>query len=407
MQDTELYQQLLGLVEPWYIEKVELSIEKREIYVQVKHPAGQRFRCPECNQDCSVYDHQERLWRHLDSCQFKTYLCCDVPRIQCRQHGVKQVRLPWAETGSSFTAMFERFVIDLLKACSKKDAAELLDLSWDQVDTIMRRAVQRGLERKTATPLPKLGVDEKAFRKGHHYLTIVVNAETGAVEYIGQDRTKASLDGFFQSISQQQRESIETIAMDMWEPYRQSVVEHIPDAEEKIVLDRFHIMKHVSEAVDKVRRQEHRELRKSGESVLTNTKYLWLYAAENLPEDRREEFHTLQQLNLRVSKAWAIKEQLRSLWNYRYMANAFKFFRRWYYWATHSRLQPIIKVAKMFLKHSKFILNYIKHRLTNAVAEGTNSKIQEIKKRACGFRNIDNFTTAILFHCGKLNLYPH
>jgi transposase len=144
--------------------------------------------------------------------------------------------------------LFERFAIDVLKACSKKDAARLLRLSWDQVDTIMRRAVRRGRKRKATVPLPQIGIDEKPFRKGDHYLTLVIDVQRSAVEYIEEERTKASLDGFFTSLTNEQRSSIQTVAMDMWEPYRQSVIEHLPPAEEKIVLDRFHLMKHMTDA---------------------------------------------------------------------------------------------------------------------------------------------------------------
>lgn len=314
--------------------------------------------------------------------------------------------VPWAESGSQFTALFERFAIDVLLGCSKKKAASLLRVSWDEVHGVMKRAVRRGLEKKTTKPLTKIGIDEKAFRKGHNSITLVVDAQEGSVEYLAEERTKESLDGFFKGLSKDQREGIDTIAMDMWEPYRQSVREHVPNAEEKMVLDRFHLMKHLSEAVDKVRKREHREMLKQGKSPLTHTKYLWLYAQENIPEERLEEFDRLRAMTLKVGRAWSLKEHLRALWRYRYPASALKFFQRWFFWATHSRLEPMIKVAKRFQRHLPFILNYIKHRLTNAVAEDLNSKIQEIKKRACGFRNMENFKTAILFHCGKLQLYP-
>jgi transposase len=303
--------------------------------------------------------------------------------------------------------LFERFAIDVLRACSKQDAAALLRMSWDEADAIMTRAVRRGQRRKVTGNVTNIGIDEKAFRKGHDYLTLVVNAETSAVEYVARERTKESLDGFFRPLSATQRAQISTVTMDMWEPYHQSVREFVPHADDKIVLDRFHLMKYMSEAVDKVRRREHKELRKMGDSVLTKTKYLWLYAAENVPAERKQEFQRLRKLNLRVGKAWTIKEQLRTLWSYVYPARAQAFFQRWYFWATHSRLQSVIEVAKMFKRHARHILNFITHPFTNAVAEGINSKIQEIKKRACGFRNFDNFKTAIFFHCGNLDLYPH
>ncbi len=406
MQDTELYRQLLGLVEPWFVDYVEMSLETQEIHVWVDHPPGAEFNCPECRKPCRMYDHVDRQWRHLDSCQFKTLVHAQVPRVECKVHGVRQVHVPWAEVGAQFTALFERFAIDLLQGCSKKKASALLCISWDEANGIMQRAVQRGLKRKKTKTLKKLGIDEKAFRKGHHYLTLVVDAEEGSVEYIAEGRTKESLDGFFQGLPEKQRARIDTVVMDLWEPYRLSVREHIPEADKKIVADRFHLMKHLTDAVDKVRKKEHRELGRQGDSPLTKTKYLWLYAQENVPPERREEFKLLRSMQLRVSRAWSIKEHLRGLWSYLYPASALKFFKHWFNWATHSRLKPIIDVAKLFQRHLPFILNYITHRLTNAVAEGLNSKIQEIKKRACGFRNLENFKTAIFFHCGKLQLYP-
>lgn len=407
MQDTELYRLLLGLQEPWLIDQLEMRTKEEAIHIWIDHAPGVEFACAECQVTCRVYDHVERQWRHLDSCQFKTIVHAQVPRIDCQEHGVRQVIVPWAESGSQFTKFFERFAIEVLQGCSKKKAASLLRVSWDEVDGVMKRAVCRGLARKEAKQLTKIGIDEKAFRKGHDYLTLVVDAEEGSVAYVGQDRCKESLDGFFQALSEEQRARIETIAMDMWEPYRQSVREHVPAADEKMVLDRFHLMKHLSEAVDNVRKQEHRAFQKHGESPLTHTKYLWLYAKENIPEKYRIEFRRLRSMDLKVGKAWSIKEHLRALWSYLYPASALKFFQHWFFWATHSRLGPIIEVAKKFKRHLPFILNYIKHRLTNAVAEGLNSKIQEIKKRACGFRNIENFKIAILFHCGKLQLFPH
>lgn len=174
-----------------------------------------------------------------------------------------------------------------------------------------------------------------------------------------------------------------------------------------MVFDRFRLMKHTMEAVDKVRRQEHRVLLQQGSSPLTGTKYLWLYAQEHIPDHRREEFHQLRSLNLKVGRAWAIKESVRKLWSYVRWDHALRFFQQWFWCATHSRLQPIRKVAHMFKRHLFNIFTYTKHRLTNAVAEGLNNKIQQIKEMVYGFRNIEHFKIAIYFHYGGLDLYPH
>ncbi len=408
MRDTELYRHLLGLVEPWAVERVALDVKGQRVEVWVKHPAGQEFPCPECGTRAGVRDHVERTWRHLDSCQFQTFLHCRVPRVACPTHGVKQVKLPWAEARSQFTALFERLAIDLLQECSLSGAAGILRITWDEAWGILARAVARGQARKAPAALRRIGIDEKAFKRGHHYLTLVVNAEEPRVEYIGEDRKTESLAGFFQTLTKEQRAALEAIATDMWEPYLQAIRAAVPEADQKIVFDRFHVMQHVLEAVDKVRRQEHRALEKAqGESHLTGTKRLWLYSEENLPERYRPEFEQLKALDLKVGRAWAIKETLRALWDYRAPGWARRFFQRWFWWATHSRLAPVREVAHMLKRHLDNIVTYAKHRLTNAVAEGLNSKIQGIIKTACGFRNLQHFKIAILFHCGGLDLYPH
>ncbi len=407
MQDTELYRHLLGLVAPWVVERVELNIPGERVDVWVGYPKGQRFPCAECQEEYSVYDHQDRAWRHLDSCHFQTIIHCRVPRVECPTHGVRQARVPWAERGSQFTQLFERLAIDLLQECSVAGAAAILRISWDEAWGIMQRAVARGQARKAAQPLRRLGIDEKAARKGHRYLTLVVDEERGQVEYVAEGRKQESLDGFFHRLTPEQRATVTAIALDMWEPYILSIHAHVPQAETKMVFDRFHIMKHVTEAVDLVRRHEHRALRREGTSPLTGTKYLWLYARENLPQERREEFAVLQGLHLKVGRAWAMKEHLRGLWAHTSVEAARRFFQRWFWWATHSRLAPMRAVAHLLKRHLANVLTYITHHITNAVAEGLNSKIQQIKKTAYGFRNIDHFMTAIYFHCGGLDLHPH
>ena len=166
-------------------------------------------------------------------------------------------------------------------------------------------------------------------------------------------------------------------------------------------------MKHMGEAVDTVRKREHRELRAEGIETLTGSKYLWLYAESNLPDKHKGRFRALKALNLRTARAWAIKESLSALWRYRRPGWALKFYTQWFFWATHSRLQPVIDVAYMIKRHLYGVLNYFSAaRITNAAAEGLNSKIQTIKKMAYGFRNQEHFKTAIFFHCGGLQLYP-
>jgi transposase len=408
VRDVELYAQVLGLVDPWFVDDVELSIETRRVEVAVAHHEGRLWPCPTCGTELPLYDHsEERLWRHLDTGGLQTFLRARPPRVRCPEHGVLQVNLPWAEPRSRFTRAFERFAIDVMKQTDVTGAAEILGTTWDACFGIMERAVARGRARKKHQLPALIGVDEKAVAKGHSYLTLVYSIEGASVEYIAEDRKQASLDAYFEDFSSEERQGVRAIVMDMWEPYITSAKEHLDDAERKIVFDRFHIMKHMGEAVDTVRKRENRELRSDGIEALVGTKYMWLYAERNLPAKHKGVFQSLKALNLKTARAWAIKESLAVLWNYHRIAWATKFYMQWFFWATHSRLKPVIDVAYTIKRHLYGVLNYFTAaRITNAAAEGLNSKIQTIKKMAYGYRNKEHFKTAIFFHCGGLQLYP-
>ena len=407
MESVELYRQLLGLGAPWTVERVELDVGKGHVEVYVGHAPGQRFACPECGQELAVYDHlDERVWRHLDSMQFLTYLHARPPRVSCSQHGVKQVRLPWAEPGGRFTHLFEALGITVLRATNVKRAAQILRVSWDEAWHIMERAVMRGRAAKGRSMPSLLGVDEKAIAKGHSYMTLVCDLQAATVEYIGEERREASLAAYFEAFPQTSREQVEAISLDMWPAYINACQASVPGADHKMVFDRFHIMRHVLEALDKVRKREHKTLMSQGDSRLAKSKYLWLYSEENLPQRSKEHFQAIKSMELKTARAWALKESLRQLWNYQTAGWAQRFWQRWYFWAAHSRLAPMIEAAKLIARHLPNVLTYFKHRITNAVAEGLNSKIATVQKRACGYRNPDHFKIAVYFHCGGLNLYP-
>lgn len=402
MNDVELYERVLGLEEPWRVERVQLNLKQQRVDVWLTHEAGVKWACPRCGKSWATHDHvAERTWRHLDTCQFQTHVHARIPRVQCAEHGVVQTRVPWAEPHGRFTLLFERWIIEVLSETKTiSGACVLLGISWDEAFGVMDRAVDRGLARKQSTPVRYVGVDEKAFRKGHSYMTVVCDIERGTVEHVAEGRTSESLEEYYELLTPPQLRAIEGVAMDMWEPYVKATMRHVPLAADKIVFDRFHVMKQMNEAVDKVRRAEHRELKAEGDDTLTGTKHLWLYAAENLPEKSLPRFEEVRDLELKTSRAWAIKETLRQLWAYRSAGWARRFFAKWFGWARRSQLTPVKRVAQTLKTHLQNLLTYCLHPITNAVAEGLNSKIMTIKRLACGYRNKDNFKTAILFFCG-------
>jgi transposase len=383
-------------------------MEEQQIDVCVEHPSGTKFCCPECGRSLACYDHvRDRQWRHLDSCQFKTILHAAVPRVQCPEHGVKQVRVPWAEKQSRFTILFERLAIDVLLATQTVTGAmSILRTNWDQTWNLLQRAVRRGQDRKEDKPLPRIGIDEKAFSKGQSYITLLYDLDNSTVEAITDGNNTESGNACFSQLSLEQIASVEAVAMDMSAAYVKAAKQCIPLAEEKIVHDRFHVMQHATKAVDKVRRGEHRRLKKENDHRLSKTRYIWLTSQENLTDKQRMLLEDVFHLRLETGKAWAYKELLRDLWNHDDAASATIYFKDWYRRVIHTKLEPMKKVARMIKERLANVVSYCTHGITNAVAEGINSKIMSIKRRVGGYRNIENFKTAIFFHCGRLDLYP-
>jgi transposase len=402
---TEHYRQLLGLDASWEVSEVSLSLEEKRVEITLVHRGGP-VTCPDCDAKCSIADHApERTWRHLDTMQFETVLRAQTPRAKCKACGVKTTTVPWAGRHSRFTLMFEAFAIEVLQACGNvKSVAGLIGLDWNSVHRIMERAVERGLACRELESLQYAGIDEKSFRRGHSYISILTDLTGHRVLEVAEDRTEEATNKLWENLTDKQKDQIEAVAVDMWPAFANSIETNAPRAE--IVHDRFHISKHLNEAVDKVRRQENKALMKADDDRLKGTKQSWLFNPENMDEDRWIEFDALKDQELKTSRAWAIKEQFRWFWEYCYAGNARKFFDRWYGWATRSRLKPIIKVAKMLKRHLENTLTYFRHGITNAMSEGFNSRIQSIKSQARGFRAFENYRTRILFYCGKLKLMP-
>lgn len=405
MHDTDLYARILGIAAPWQVSEVQLRLEQGEVVVRVSRDAS-ALHCPTCDRVRPGYDSRERRWRHLDTCQYRTVLVAEIARVECPQHGVQQIRVPWAEPGARFTALFEALVIDWLKVATLAAVARQLHLSWDEVDGIQARAVQRGLARRPREALTHLGVDETAFRKRHEYVTVVSNLQTGRVVHVEDQHEAASLAGFYARLTPAERAALQVICMDMWRPYIAATRRWVPAAEQKIAFDKFHVAQRLGDAIDRVRRREHRQRRAVADTRLSGTRYWWLTNPAQMDAARWRDFAPLRTSTLRTARAWAIKQLAMSLWRFRTRGWAAKAWRRWLRWALRCRLDPVVKVARSIRKHLWGIVNAIIAGVTNARAEALNAAIQRIKRMACGFRNRDRFRTAIYFHLGGLDLYP-
>ena len=400
------YRALLGLNEFWIVTDVQLDVSGKRVTIRLEF-VGNHVECSDCSASCTMKDHApERSWRHLDTMQFETVIVARVPRSQCEKCGVKTIAVPWADRHSRFTLLFEAVAIEVLLAASSiKAAASLLRLGWGSAHAIMERAVDRGLVARYLDGLRYVGIDEKSFGRGQDYVSVMTDSQASRVIEVVAGRTEESANELWKSLTEGQREALEAVSIDMWQAFENSVVKHAPGAD--IVYDKFHIAKHLNESVDKVRRAEHKQLKTQGDDRLTGTRQLWLFHPENLVESRQDELEALRKQQLKTARAWGIKDYFRWFWHYPNADAAREFFKDWYAWAIRSQLSPVKKVAKMLKKRLGNILTWFSHPISNASAEGFNSRIQSLKSNARGFRNFDNYRTRILFFCGKLRLKPH
>ena len=400
------YRRLMELPEPWCVDSVTMDPKSREVTVVLSYPPDTPVACPTCGKECSVYDHRKRRRRHPAQMAYRTIVECDVPRCDCPEHGKHLIEVPWAEPRGRFTLEFEAFALMVLSNSDNlTQAARILDVSWDTVQKLQERAVSRGMRRRKEETVAHVGLDEKSFLSRHRYATVMTDIDGSRVLEVVRGRDGQAAHEALEALSPTQREGVVAVAADFLDAYATAATDLLPNAE--LVHDKFHVTAYLTKAVDLVRRKEHRELTRAGDDALKGTKYLWLSNRDNWRPEQKQTFRQLRSSTLKVGRAFAIKEAFRHFWDYIYEGSAEKFYKRWRFWATHSRLAPVKAVAATFHRHKEGLFAYLRHRITNAFNESANASIQNIKSSARGFRNFQNFRNAILFQCGGLQMDPH
>jgi transposase len=404
-----LYKNIIGVKAPWVVTAVLQNEAERKITVRIEHDPNKTIACPVCAQRTKLHDHRIRTLRYLDTCQYETFLEVHVPRVKCEKDDLQQIQIPYAEKHSRFTSRFEMSIIDWLKTNSIKVIAESFGLSWDEVDGIMQRAVKRGLSRRQQQPVYNMGIDETSYQKRHEYVTIIHDKDRDCVIEVLNDRKAESLENWLKTQKNSDLSELHSITMDMWDPYIKAVAAGIPGGKEKIAFDRFHVSMHFNKTVDQVRRREHGAfMKEAGESPLSKSRFQWLINSNRTDNrtSKRPAFMSLSKLNLETSRAWRIKETANSLWDYVYMNVAEAAWKKLLWWISHCRIPEMIKTGRTVRNYFWGIMNAIHFKATNGLLESRNNSIQRIKRMAYGFRNRARFRTAILFHLGKLSLYP-
>jgi transposase len=364
---------------------------------------GARPLCGTCKRRRSGYDRLPmRRWRYVPLWGMAFELRYQPRRVDCRRCGITAEHMPWSMGNSRLSLHMIVFCSILARLMSWQEVARLVHVHWNTVRAAVAKAVEYGLLHRTTDKVLYIGIDELARRRGHVYQTNVYDLANKRLIWTGEGRGADTLVAFFAEWGTERIAAIEAICCDMWEPYVGIIRIYAPQA--LLIYDKFHIVKHLHEAVDQVRKDEAREKAQSHPGILADSKYLWIKNPENLTDKQRLRLSDLERLNLKVNRAYILKESFKRFWEYIYPANAAKYLSEWCRLAMRSGLEPIKKFVGMVRRHWDNILTYFRLPLSNAVSEGLNRKARVLSHRAYGYRTASTFRLALYHYLGDLPL---
>lgn len=397
MQDKELFQIALGIKSPWYISELRMDASEQRVDIYIDFERGSEFECPECGGLFTAYDSKQRTWRHLDFFQHKAYLHARVPRVECSQHGVKTVVVPWSRSNTGFTLMFESLVVTMCRQMPVSAVADLVDLHEDSVWRILKHYVGKAREEVDVSNLKVVGVDELSVKKHHNYLTVFYDLERARVIHVEKDKTKDVFKGLRDYVKKANGnpDQVDCISMDMYPAYVGGAEEYF---NAKIVYDKFHVIKQMNDAVDKVRRREVKE-----NELLKKTRFMWLKNPGNLTEKEKKKFTSIKDLDIKTAKTYQFKLALQRAWEFN-VNTAETYLDLWCRWAIRSGIDEVIKMGKTVKNHISGILEAIKSGINNGAVEGLNNKIKTAFKKSYGFKKEEYRETMIFLIAGKLRL---
>ena len=399
----ELFTIALQLKDPFFVKSKDFNLEVGELHLYIDFKIGAKFQCPVCHEDGKpVHDTQDKVWRHLNFFQYKAFIHCRTPRVRCSEHGVRLIEVPWAAPGSGFTLLFEALVLELAKTMPISKMAQILQENDTRIWRIIRRYVDDARQKADYTEISAIGIDETSCRKGHNYVTLFVDLDYNRVAHVvpGKDSsTIHSFSGMLSKIGVPARQILE-VCTDMSIPFRKGLQEVFPWAD--VTFDKFHVIKAMNDALDKVRRTEQHE-----EAALKHSRYLWLHNPGNLKSKQQAMLSDLTKMNLKTARAYRIKLSLQDVYNLAFDRKSGEvMLKKWYNWAIRSRIDEVQTFARMIKNNWDGILNYFNRRLTSGIMESINSVVQSARNRARGYRNVENFITMIYLLGGKLKLKP-
>ena len=402
----KIFEEALNIQSPWEIKEVRLDYERRRLDIILDFERGALFSCSECHKALTAYDTRIREWRHLDFFQFETHIYAPLPRTECPDCGVKTIDVPWANAKSGFTIFFEAWVIELAQVMTIKAASNRLRISDDALWRLLKRVVAKAISNQDLSRVCEIAVDETSWKKGHKYVSFVFDYQARKLIFAAEGKDHSVLEGFAQHLESHggKRENIRRVCCDMSKAFIKGIEENFPQA--AITFDKFHVIKAINEALEKIRRREAQE-----NPILKGSRWDWMKNPKNLNETGQKRINdALGKKRLQTGKAYRLKVLLQEILDAKngmtYEAGKQEL-KGWLKWALRCRIPEMVEVAQMIRRHLEGILNWFSSRMTNALLEGYNSVLRAGRGVARGFRTSANVIIKSFLMAGKLDFgYP-
>jgi len=396
-----LFARALRLESPWEISKVEFHEGKGIIKVNIDFPRGSVFCCPVCGKEVKAYDTTEKGWRHLNFFQYACYLTVRVPRIDCPNDGILQIDVPWAREGADFTFLFESFAMTLVREMPVNKVSQIIDVDDNKLWRMMHYYTEAARQQEDYSGVKKIGVDETSKAKGHDYVSLFVDLAGRRTIFVAEGKGSETMAAFTQDFKEHHGnpDDITDVSIDMSPAFMKGVEENLPNA--LITFDKYHIMKVINVAVDEVRKAEAKQ-----QDLLRGQKYVFLKNRKNLTESQLNTLHSLEsmsRLNLKTVRAYHIRENFQEIYKEETQEGFERALKKWYFRATHSRIEEIKEAAKTIKRHWAGVLRWYDSKVNNGILEGLNSLVQAAKAKARGYRTFKNLKTIIYMLTGKLD----
>ena len=401
----ELFQMALNVTDPWFVSDLKFDADNKRLDVYIDFKKGSTFSYidPESKEEFSglkVHDTKDKRWRHLNFFEHECYLHARVPRVKLPNEKIKLISTPWEGLSNGFTLLFEALLVQLCQAMPVNRVASITKTSDDKLWDMLDRYVNQTREYEDFKDIESIGMDETSRAKGHEYITLFVDLQKRRTIFITQGKDNLTVARFAYDFQNHNGsiEAIKDVSCDMSPAFIKGVKENLPNAQ--ITFDKFHILKIINEAVDKVRKEE-----VGTNKLLKGTRYIWLKNYNNLTIKQKEKLDefTMSSMNTKTLRAYNIRQSFQEIYQAKTEDEFITYLNKWYYWATHSRLEPIIKAAKTIKRHWDGVVHWYESKINNGILEGLNSVIQAAKSKARGYKTFKNYKIIVYLLTGKLD----